>query len=82
MWRRYVLGNPRFLYRVWAQRRRNGSVARALGVTPAEEASVLEAFSHGVTGQAFRARTIALWHRLRGLLRMGSDGLKDGTFFA
>jgi exopolysaccharide biosynthesis WecB/TagA/CpsF family protein len=45
MWRRYVVGNPLFLYRVWQQKRRNGSVAHAMITTPAQEASVLNHFN-------------------------------------
>ena len=45
MWRRYVVGNPLFLYRVWRQKKRNGSVAHAMITTPAQEASVLNHFN-------------------------------------
>jgi exopolysaccharide biosynthesis WecB/TagA/CpsF family protein len=45
MWRRYVVGNPLFLYRVWRQKKRNGSVAHAMLTTPAQEASVLNHFN-------------------------------------
>jgi len=45
MWRRYVVGNPLFLYRVWRQKKRNGSVAHAMLTTPAEEANVLNHFN-------------------------------------
>jgi exopolysaccharide biosynthesis WecB/TagA/CpsF family protein len=45
MWRRYVVGNPLFLYRVWQQKRRNGSVAHMMNTTPAQEASVLNHFT-------------------------------------
>jgi len=44
MWRRYVVGNPLFLYRVWRQKKRNGSVAHTMRTTPAQEASVLNHF--------------------------------------
>ena len=44
MWRRYVIGNPLFLYRVWRQKKRNGSVAHMMSTTPAQEASVLDHF--------------------------------------
>ena len=44
MWRRYVVGNPLFLYRVWQQRKRNGSVAHSMNTTPAQEGSVLNQF--------------------------------------
>jgi exopolysaccharide biosynthesis WecB/TagA/CpsF family protein len=58
MWRRYVIGNPLFLYRVWQQKKRNGSVGRLMQVTPAEEAVVIEHF--GKLGQAasFRPRML------------------------
>jgi len=45
MWRRYVVGNPLFLYRVWQQKKRNGSVARTMKTTPAQEASVLDHYN-------------------------------------
>ena len=45
MWRRYVVGNPLFLYRVWRQKKRNGSVAHTMSTTPAQEASVLNHFN-------------------------------------
>jgi exopolysaccharide biosynthesis WecB/TagA/CpsF family protein len=55
MWRRYVIGNPLFLYRVWQQKKRNGSVGRLMQVTPAEEADVIEHF--GKLGQAASLRS-------------------------
>ena len=45
MWRRYVVGNPLFLYRVWKQKKRNGSVAHMMKTTPAQEAHVLDHFN-------------------------------------
>ena len=45
MWRRYVIGNPLFLYRVWKQKKRNGSVAHMMKTTPAQEAHVLGHFN-------------------------------------
>jgi exopolysaccharide biosynthesis WecB/TagA/CpsF family protein len=45
MWRRYVVGNPLFLYRVWKQKKRNGSVAHMMKTTPAQEAHVLGHFN-------------------------------------
>jgi len=44
MCRRYVIGNPLFLYRVWRQKRINGSVAHKMNITPSEEARVLGHF--------------------------------------
>ena len=44
MWRRYVVGNPLFLYRVWKQKRRNGSIAHRMQTTPAQEALLLKQF--------------------------------------
>jgi exopolysaccharide biosynthesis WecB/TagA/CpsF family protein len=55
MWQRYVIGNPLFLYRVWRQKKRNGSVGRLMQVTPAEEADVIEHF--GKLGQAASLRS-------------------------
>ena len=55
MWQRYVIGNPLFLYRVWRQKKRNGSVGRLMQVTPAEEAGVIEHF--GKLGQAASLRS-------------------------
>jgi exopolysaccharide biosynthesis WecB/TagA/CpsF family protein len=69
MWQRYVIGNPLFLYRVWRQKKRNGSVGRLMQVTPAEEACVIEHF--GKLGQAasFRSRMMkarqSYWNVLR-----------------
>lgn len=45
MWRRYVVGNPLFLYRVWKQKRRNGSVAHSMSTTPKQEANLLNHFN-------------------------------------
>jgi len=45
MWRRYVVGNPLFLYRVWRQKKRNGSVAHSMNTTPAQEANILNHFN-------------------------------------
>jgi exopolysaccharide biosynthesis WecB/TagA/CpsF family protein len=55
MWRRYVIGNPLFLYRVWQQKKRNGSVSRRMQVTPAEEVDIIEHF--GKLGQAASLRS-------------------------
>jgi exopolysaccharide biosynthesis WecB/TagA/CpsF family protein len=55
MWQRYVIGNPLFLYRVWRQKKRNGSVGRLMQVTPAQEADVIEHF--GKLGQAASLRS-------------------------
>jgi exopolysaccharide biosynthesis WecB/TagA/CpsF family protein len=63
MWRRYVIGNPLFLYRVWKQKRRNGSVSRRMQVTPAEEAYVIEHF--GKLGQAASLRSRMMLGRQR-----------------
>lgn len=56
MWRRYVIGNPLFLYRVWQQKRRNGSVARSMDITPAEEANVIAHFGKLDQAVAIRLR--------------------------
>jgi len=45
MWRRYVVGNPLFLYRVWQQKKRNGSIAHGMQTTPAQEAELLKHFN-------------------------------------
>ncbi len=45
LWRHCVAGNPLFLYRVWQQKKLNGSVAHAMETTPAQEASVLNHFN-------------------------------------
>ncbi len=57
MWRRYVIGNPLFLYRVWRQKSKNGAIARSMKITPAEEAHIIEHF-----GTLDRA--ISLRHKL------------------
>jgi len=46
MWRRYVIGIPQFLYRVWKQKRINGSVGHRMNTTPTEEALVLGHFNN------------------------------------
>lgn len=60
MWRRYVIGNPLFLYRVWKQKRRNGSVTRSLVMTPAEESDVIEHFGKLDLAVSIRSRMLKL----------------------
>jgi exopolysaccharide biosynthesis WecB/TagA/CpsF family protein len=63
MWRRYVIGNPLFLYRVWRQKKRNGSVAHTMSTTPAQEANVLNHFGK-------LDRTVAVRPRLLNVRRV------------
>jgi len=69
MWQRYVIGNPLFLYRVWQQKKRNGSVDRLMQVTPAEEAGVIEHFGKLGKAASFRPRMMkarqSYWNVLR-----------------
>jgi len=58
MWRRYVVGNPLFLYRVWAQRRRNGSVAHPMNTSPKNEAEVLDHFNKLNSSGSIRPRVL------------------------
>jgi len=74
MWRRYIIGNPLFLYRVWQQKRRNGSVARSMDITPAEEANILEHFGKLDQSVSLRLRVMKArltywnWHLASGAL--------------
>ena len=79
MWRRYVIGNPLFLYRVWQQKKRNGSVGRRMQVTPAEEADVIEHF--GKMGQAasLRSRLMQVRQSYWNVLRASGALLKRIT---
>ena len=82
MWRRYVIGNPLFLYRVWKQKRRNGSIAHSMNTTPAQEANLLNHFNKlnratSVRPGLMNARRI-YWRLLRtsaGLLKRTFDVL-------
>jgi len=69
MWRRYVIGNPLFLYRVWRQKRNNGAIARSMKITPTEEAQMIKYFGNLDHAAALRHRLIrarqAYWNWLR-----------------
>ncbi len=62
MWRRYVIGNPLFLYRVWQQKKRNGAIAHGMNTTPAEEAQLLSHFNNLGRINSFHSRVIQARH--------------------
>lgn len=68
MWRRYVIGNPLFLYRVWRQKRKNGAIARSMKITPAEESLIIENFNIPDWAVPLRHRLVSFrqtyWSRL------------------
>jgi exopolysaccharide biosynthesis WecB/TagA/CpsF family protein len=76
MWRRYVIGNPLFLYRVWQQKKRNGSVGRLMQVTPAEEADVIEHFEKLGQAASFRPRMMRVRQSYWNVLRASAEILK------
>ena len=43
-WLRHSIENSRFLYRVWRQKNKNGTIARPMKITPSEEANIIEHF--------------------------------------
>ena len=76
MWRRYLVGNPRFLYCVWKQKKQNGSVARSMEITPAEETRILDHFSRLGQAAALRSVMMGVRHAYWRWLRSGSEVLK------
>lgn len=76
MWRRYVVGNPLFLYRVWKQKRRNGSVAQAMLTTPAQEANVLNHFSKLNKSSSITSRWLTARRGYWKWLRVSAGALK------
>jgi exopolysaccharide biosynthesis WecB/TagA/CpsF family protein len=79
MWRRYVIGNPLFLYRVWRQKKRNGSVGRLMQVTPAEEATVIEHFGKLGQGASLRSQMMKARQIYWKMLRASGANLKRAT---
>jgi exopolysaccharide biosynthesis WecB/TagA/CpsF family protein len=79
MWRRYILGNPLFLYRSWRLKRRNGIIAQALRVNPAEETRILKQFGRPPGGLDLRVHVTAGVQKLRRLVRSGGRVLKRTT---
>ena len=76
MWRRYVIGNPLFLYRVWRQKKRNGSVAHMMSTTPAQEASVLNHFGNLDRTAAVRPGLLNIRHVYWKWLRLSAAFFK------
>ena len=76
MWQRYVIGNPLFLYRVWRQKKRNGSVGRLMKLTPAEEAGVIEHFGKLGQSASFGPRMMKARHSYWNVLRASGTFLK------
>ena len=76
MWRRYLVGNFLFMQRAWLQKRRNGSVARPLLVTPAAEADVLGHYQRLGKLTSFRVRLIQLRRISWNMLRLGGHLVK------
>ena len=76
MWRRYVIGNPLFLYRAWSQKRRNGSIARAMSLPPAEEVDVISHFGKLDRAVALRPRMMKLRWALWKMPDIGGAALK------
>jgi exopolysaccharide biosynthesis WecB/TagA/CpsF family protein len=76
MWRRYVIGNPLFLCRAWLQKRRNGSVTRSMGMTPAEEADVIEHFGKLDQAVSIRPRILTLQQVYWDCVKAGGAALK------
>ncbi|MEN8712110.1 MAG: WecB/TagA/CpsF family glycosyltransferase, partial [Arenicellales bacterium] len=79
MWRRYLVGNFLFMQRAWLQKRRNGSVARPLLVTPAAEADVLGHYQRLGKLTSFRVRLIQLRRISWNMLRLGGHLVKRIT---
>jgi lipopolysaccharide/colanic/teichoic acid biosynthesis glycosyltransferase len=79
MWRRYVIGNPLFLFRAWRLRRRNGIIANAFRVNPAEEARILRQFDKPVHRQGLRTLMTSTAQKLRRLLQAAGPVLKRTT---
>lgn len=67
MWRRYVIGNPLFLFRVWRQRQKKGKSSRTdyKGATTAVDSrdEILNRFEN-IQGQAWRHRLRVQFKRL------------------
>jgi exopolysaccharide biosynthesis WecB/TagA/CpsF family protein len=76
MWRRYVIGNPLFLYRAWQQKRRNGSIAHMMCTTPADEAQLLSHFGSVDKVKTFRYKLIQIRHTYWKFLRASNAILK------
>jgi exopolysaccharide biosynthesis WecB/TagA/CpsF family protein len=76
MWRRYVVGNPLFLYRVWKQKKRNGSVAHMMKTTPAQEAHVLNHFNKLNQATSIRPSVLSARRIYWKWLRVSAGALK------
>lgn len=76
MWRRYVIGNPLFLYRVWSQKRKNGAIARSMKITPAEEAHIIEHFGKLDRITTLRHVLVRARQAYWGWLQSGTEALK------
>lgn len=64
MWQRYLVGNFTFLYRVWREKTRNGSVLRPSLMTPSKESDLLDYYEGLGTRTSMRIRVLNLKRKL------------------
>lgn len=64
MWQRYLVGNFTFLYRVWREKTRNGSVLRPSLMTPSKESDLLDYYEGLGTRKSMRIRVLNLKRKL------------------
>ena len=76
MWRRYIVGNPLFLYRAWSEKRRHGATVRAGRLTPSEESRVLEHYGGLDRAVSLRQGLVRLRHMAARLPAMATTVLK------
>lgn len=79
MWRRYILGNPLFLYRAWLLQQRNSVLTRVVQVNPAEENRLLKHFGRSLHSLNWQVRLAAASHGLRRAAQASGRALKRTT---
>lgn len=76
MWQRYLVGNFLFLYRVWREKTRNGSVLRPSVITPSRESDLLDYYEDLGQHNATRIRMLQFKRQVWSLGRLASQLIK------
>lgn len=76
MWQRYLVGNFLFMYRVWREKSRNGSVLRPSVMTPSSESDLLDYYEDLAQHSGMRIRMLQFKRQVWNLGRLTSQLIK------